>query len=366
MLDRCILFLRHRFLWVLQLQVPVPLPLPLLGRILVWAQCRSSLRAPALAYLINRGQADFDVDVVALDEGTNVRVYLGTSSTPVSTSFVGASSHHRFDLSAASTTTVRVQSDKNILVTVSAAPSSYDYTILPPAALEVVGAPGASTVRVTCTEASTTAIAYRSDGSSLAKTCGAGGTFDITGFASYGAGPALKIVSNKPIGAMANGDGDGSDAHALLPLDLAYRNTALPEAAAYVAIATVTPGATVKLYQPDGTLANTYTAPGSNVGKLLLSNIGAGYRIESSARMVAMYDSSTGTVETDLFGYNAELTVEPHDLSAVAWDFDDFEGGPGSGDDWNLRNSVNPVITTDEANNGDYSLYYVQRLGPEL
>lgn len=45
------------------------------------------------------------------------------------------------------------------------------------------------------------------------------------------------------------------------------------------------------------------------------------------------------------------------------YDVDTFEGGPGSSDDWNLRNKIDPDITSSTAYTGSYSLHMPSSYG---
>lgn len=126
-----------------------------------------------------------------------------------------------------------------------------DITPIPPAATTLIGV-GSGNIRVAAGASAASLTYYRSGGATSTATVPAGGELTLTGGAAQGAGEAVRIVSDTPIGVITYGDGDGGEAVTFLPPSLLGRELALPFGAQFVAIATALPNTTCRLVAPDG------------------------------------------------------------------------------------------------------------------
>lgn len=133
---------------------------------------------------------------------------------------------------------------------------SGDITPIPPAANELVGVIS-GTVRVAAGAGGANLTYHRSDGTNASVAVPANGEVSLSPGSSQGAGPAVRISSDAPIGAITYGDADGGEAIALLPPSLLGRDFVLPSGAQFVIAATALPNVTCRLLRPDGSeLAN--------------------------------------------------------------------------------------------------------------
>ena len=138
---------------------------------------------------------------------------------------------------------------------------SGDITPMPPAATELLGVVS-GTVRVAAGPAGASLTYHSSDGTMATATVPANGEISLTPSSAQGAGPAQRIFSTEPIGAITYGDGDGGESVAFLPPELLGRELVMPVSAQFVAIATALPNTTCRLLRADGTeLASGTTGP---------------------------------------------------------------------------------------------------------
>jgi MYXO-CTERM domain-containing protein len=138
---------------------------------------------------------------------------------------------------------------------------SGDITPMPPAATELLGVVS-GTVRVAAGPAGASLTYHRSDGTMATATVPANGEVSLSPAGAQGSGPALRVLSDQPIGAITYGDGDGGEAVAFLPPALLGRELVMAVGAQFVAIATALPNTTCRLLAPDGTeLASGTTGP---------------------------------------------------------------------------------------------------------
>lgn len=195
--------------------------------------------------------------------------------------------------------------------------SFIDASPVPPAALELWGVRTNASAYVGALEDNTTINIYADDGSSVTNvvlnagqrytinTVGAGG--------AQGSGSALRILSDKPVGAIQSADGDGIEQTAFMPTSELGIRFGLPTAAQYVAVVCPSPSTTVTLY--DGVNAPQSKACGGlgvNPGKAYFgsttngSNIGAGAYLESDQPVYMIYEDALTNDEHNLMGYQFE------------------------------------------------------------
>ena len=129
-----------------------------------------------------------------------------------------------------------------------------DATVIPPASQDILGG-STATVRLAALEDDTTITATFSGGSVRNLTLNAGEFANLSGSGgAQGTGPAVRLIADAPIAATANGDGDGGDAVALLPVEMAGHRFVLPRAAQYLFVSTLHSDTHCSLTGPDGTL----------------------------------------------------------------------------------------------------------------
>ena len=100
--------------------------------------------------------------------------------------------------------------------------------------------------------------------------------------AGHGAGSALHIQADKPIGAVQVADGDGSSASAFLPMYLADTRYIVPIDAQYAFLACADAGAKTQVSRP-GAAVETYecAAAGDVPGRIFLGSTSGGVHLEA-------------------------------------------------------------------------------------
>lgn len=79
---------------------------------------------------------------------------------------------------------------------------------------------------------------------------------------------------------------------------------------------------------------------------------------------IALQGLRTFTLNSGTSNSAASISlIKTAENNSEFWDIDNFEGGPGSSDEWNSRNSYDPVINTTTSFSGSYSLYMPQPWG---
>ena len=130
-----------------------------------------------------------------------------------------------------------------------------DSVTLHPVSKELYGI-SSSRSYVAAFENNTHITVYRSDGTSYSITLNAGQYYSLGGGASEGTGSAIKLVSDKPIGAHQMGDGDGAEETVFLPLQELDRVYAIPSLTQYIAIACPFNNTKIEIYDSGGNLIN--------------------------------------------------------------------------------------------------------------
>lgn len=168
---------------------------------------------------------------------------------------------------------------------------------------------------------------YESDGTKTTAAISAYANATHSGTAGYAA-PSVRIISDQPIGAYAYNDGDGSEAAPAAPLSAAAHKFVLPVDATSVAFVGLTTGATVKIYNENGSLIGTETVTGGGThadGTKLPTHLlipedvtylfTTGWYFICSSPMVCYYEDNEGD-ENILHGakYSDYTTYSPFEL----------------------------------------------------
>lgn len=190
--------------------------------------------------------------------------------------------------------------------------STYDAFALVPADTDFWGVPSTQ-LQIGIIEDGTSFTVYQSSGTSNSYSYDSGDALEITGFSSQGAGTAVHIVSNKPIGANGLADGDGGEAQFFLPEEELGTEYVIPQAAEYIAIATTEPGTVCTLYGPSGAQSDQKTAgsqPRPFPNKILFGSASAGSRVVCDDPVHAYYEYTTTDDEQNL--WPAKLSRQHH------------------------------------------------------
>lgn len=179
---------------------------------------------------------------------------------------------------------------------------------LVPASTELWGA-ALGTVYVAALEDDTHLTVYQSDIAVTTHTLSRDAVLTLSYGASAGSGPGLRLVADRPIGALSQADGTGGESVAFLPPVLLAREYILPRAASYVAITPTQPSVTCRVRDTQGNLAAELTGdavPPPYPNKILFGALQAGARITCTAPVAAWYEDSVLRDERHL------LTVKDH------------------------------------------------------
>jgi MYXO-CTERM domain-containing protein len=188
------------------------------------------------------------------------------------------------------------------------ATTPYDgYNMLAPAT-ELLGA-NTGTGFVVAVEATTVQVRL-SDGTTSTLTLAAGAGAALPGNGTQGSGMAVRLTADRPIAAIAYGDGDGGEAIPFLPLPLLGERFVVPQAAQYLLVAADRPGTECVLLAPDGTEAgrqrsDTLAAPVP--GRLFFGDavsgtpIAAGSELACDGPVWAVFEEGTNQDEKTLW-----------------------------------------------------------------
>jgi hypothetical protein len=135
-------------------------------------------------------------------------------------------------------------------------PEVRDYMVMCPPALDLMG-PTMGNVWVAALEDATTGTAYLSDGTTQAFSLDALGTVQIGVSGTQGAGPAVRILADRPVMALAYADGDGGDMVTFLPTRWLGTEHVVPFDAQYLFAAAPVPGTECTLVHGGGTVVLT-------------------------------------------------------------------------------------------------------------
>jgi len=131
-----------------------------------------------------------------------------------------------------------------------------DHMVMAPPALDLTG-PTLGTNIIAALEDATTGTAYFSDGTSESFTLDALGTHALTPTGTQGDGPAVRIVTDRPVGVISYADGDGGDMVTFLPTRWLGTTFVVPFDAQYVFVAAPDPGTRCTLEHAGGTSVRT-------------------------------------------------------------------------------------------------------------
>ncbi len=176
--------------------------------------------------------------VTFYDDAGNVLISTTVDSTPISID-------QNFE------TSYIIESDVPILV-LHLTSTGYDVFPLVPADTELWGVAGGHPVLAALSD-DTHVDVYTSMGEHTRTLLNRGETLTLASSGSGGNGKAIHVISDKPVGALSYGDGDGNETVSFLPPRLMGRVYLLPFTAQYVAIATAYPSTTCSVVSPDGT-----------------------------------------------------------------------------------------------------------------
>ncbi len=211
--------------------------------------------------------------------------------------------------------TAIITSDLSILVAHrgDAGSTLTDASPVPPAALELWGVRTQNTAYLGALEDNTTVSIYADDGTSVTNVVlNAGQRYSINAVGTGGTqstGSGLRIVADKPVGAIQIADGDGADQTAFLPTSQLGTRFGLPTDTQYVAVVCPTANTTVILYNginpPQSRLCS---ASGTSPGKVYFgavtngTNIGAGAYLEADQPVYLIYEDALSDDEHNLMG----------------------------------------------------------------
>lgn len=270
--------------------------------------------------------------VMALGEAATVSLYLGppTNSTPGASEpasdvlYLEPGGISSFRVNGAGLS-ARITSTSPILISTASAggnaigtPSTsgaVDYTPVPPASLEVIGIPQSGFL---AGYASTSAMLYCQGGGSTMNASQTVGVLTVGRWTpaavralSY-AGPACRFSSRSgrvPVGALSQGDGDGSDAVAWLSESLMRQSFVLPTQAQHMTFICTRPGmAVLQVRMGVATGQASLQISGSRLGVVTV-NVTTGPRflrpgswIRTTAPCYAVYDGVLEGDENILWG----------------------------------------------------------------
>jgi hypothetical protein len=157
---------------------------------------------------------------------------------------------------------------------------------------------------------------YASNGETETMTLQAGQKRSVTvgGATRQGRGAAIRLVADKPISAVQQADGDGTEQTAFYPTRMLKRRFGLPKDAQYVAVVCSQPDTTVTLYRAGATqvVEKNCSVNGDSPGKLFFGhwntngdNIEEGSYLESTKPIHAIYEVVGSEDEHNLMGASA-------------------------------------------------------------
>ncbi len=188
--------------------------------------------------------------IYAPDADANVDVYVGNSTTPTTSTTVtkGTATHVLFAASPPST--VIVESDTPIIITVASNNGTVDFRFVYPPSKELIEIPSSNSY-ISALEDNTTIVWYQGNNSGT-YTMNRGdivavSALGMTTGSQYNATP-FRLISNKPVMVSSFADGDGTDATCGLPIRALPTKMVLPVAAQWLSIAVPYPDTTVRIY----------------------------------------------------------------------------------------------------------------------
>ena len=284
----------------------------------------ASKRFAGTQFVIPQVRYDHTYYLVSPDSDASVQINVNGSITPLS-----LSQGQVMELAAGydDIGSTIITSDVPILVSHVARFGTYsethDVMPVPPAALEVWGVRTNASAYVSAAEDTTTVNIFADDGSSQTIVLNAGQRHTISTVGvggAQGAGSILKIVSDKPIGAVQNADGDGQEQTAFMRTGDLGTRFGIPTDAQYIVVGCPVAGTTVTLFNNLGQEVDKQTCTGiaTSPNKAYFgsstsgANIVAGSYLETSSPVYVMYEDSTTEDEHNLLG-----TIASHQYFAL-------------------------------------------------
>lgn len=160
-------------------------------------------------------------------------------------------------------------------------------------------------------EDNTTVTVTASNGAQMSYSLSAGASvkMNVGSNGAQGAGSALRVVADKPIGAIQQADGDGSSSAMFLAREFADTRFALPVNAQYAFLVCADTDVDVIVQRPgNAPTAHSCSAAGDAPGRLLLgstssgTHLDAGTTIDATAPLLVVYEPSSSQEEGNLFG----------------------------------------------------------------
>jgi len=298
------------------------------------------------AYYVDRGDPQH-IWIYAPFSRANVKVYNGTTLITTLSIAKGSSTYYSNNFVG---NTLILESDAPIIVWKRA--TTEDGIPLYPCSKELYGVASGEGY-VSALEDSTEVTIYFSDGASTTISLNRGQSARFDAGSQY-AGPASRIVANKPVCARAEGDGDGCEQTVFTNQRQHATNFVLPANAEFIALVSYRP-AKVRVYNSTHTVCEASLSGTNGVYfvKLTSSDCGlkAGYRIITDNPVWAIFEYGTSD-ETMLQGYTPTTQFG---LSSV-------KGAWGSTGDFYVANNLK---VSETATVGDLSCSNCIALGSE-
>ncbi len=210
---------------------------------------------------------------------------------------------------------IRIRSDLPIVIaraTLQSGEVSHDVMPVPPAATELWGKRG-EWMLIGAIEDDTLVSVYAEDTwlPSIRLSAGRWGSVRLGRGNVQGQGTAMRIISNKPVGAIMGSDFDGDDQVAFLPTKQLGTRFGIPVDTQYVSVACTEPQTQITLYVPgQAPQVQSCAATGPHPGHVYFGNaangvhIPAGAYLESEAPVYVMYEPAASNDEHNLMGTN--------------------------------------------------------------
>ena len=206
---------------------------------------------------------------------------------------------------------IRVLADEPIVVSHIVDSTSGEAMPIPPAAKELWGL-RSSNAMVGALEHGTLVDIYADDGTwlqGLSLSVGEFSVIDVGQNAAHGMGSALRLVANKPIGAVQSSDGDGEERTAFFPTAYLGMNFGIPVDTQYVAITCTNAQTQITLHVPGQTSqVAVCNSDGDHPGHVYFgettsgAHIPVGAYLESTAPVHVVYEAAASEGENNLMG----------------------------------------------------------------
>jgi hypothetical protein len=186
-----------------------------------------------------------------------------------------------------------------------------DVSPMPPATTELWGVRTTLTY-VTAVEDDTHVTMYASNGDARTMTLHTGQKrfVNVGDSSGQGLGSAIHLVADKPISAVQQADGDGTEQTAYYPTHMLNQRFGIPMDSQYIAVVCAEPDTTVTLYRPNAnSVTESCTTDGQHPGKLFFGSadssvvaIAQGSYLESTKPIHVIYEVTGSEDEHNLMG----------------------------------------------------------------